>query len=725
MGKKFGKLAYQVILVVTMLLCAFIGLGTMTNAQDTVFAQVLSPSVRLSFLLLLVGLICAFLVLLYRALDRFSRRQLIAASIIMFAVMTGIFLIIFYNFRVVPFTDALNVQDTALYFAKTGKVPLTLSSLHGGYFGKYANNYFLTVVFRCYFKLCLILGIKDMYWPLILLSFAALMISVAFLYLTGILLGGIRKGTKLLALCVMNPLYYLLVLWVYTNVLSIPFMMAGIYFSLCIYRAKNARSRGIFCALTAIATVLGYYIRPISVIPVIAAAVCAFLWGLRGKRDMLRVLKCAVLCAVVAVVLFKAVGKLNDLHFAPVSGENFPVSHWLMMASHGDGKFNEQDVAYTMQFDTVEERSKADLKKTFENYRQFTATELISFLGQKMLAVWSCGDGGDLLKKVSQDNRMTKLYSWLAGSQADLFRIYGYGFRIATLFLMLAAIWNLIRKKEIDPAQFVILLSLFGGILFYCFWEVKSTYSLPFVYLMLAVASHGADVLAGSANVRQKGAHRALRPAATALSLICALGICVLTYRGIVRSNVTLRDWSLNSRKNASMNDITSDAKELTQEVYISKPFNCIVLSGSADEEAVQAGDSALLTIKNESGQVVFERTIEAGELTGKGYPKIETGEIVPNGREKFVIEIVKSDSCRGKMLFRCRSNRYLDMYDGILTVDGETHKSDLFLQIYKEYKGTWCSVRSARLLMGALALGILLLYLWMYLDARREKEIV
>lgn len=724
MGKKLGRLAYQTVLALMMVLCLIIGIGTVKSAQDKLFAKVLSPSLRLLFPLLIAGLSCLFVVLLYRALNRFSRGQLIAASAVMLGVMTGIFLVVFYNFRVSPYTDALLVQDTALYFAKTGKVPLTLNSLHGSYFGRYANNYFLTVVLRCYFKLCLLLGIRDMYWPLILLSYAALMVSVLFMYLTGVLLGGLRKGAKLLALCVMNPLYYLLVLWVYTNVLSIPFLTAGLYFGLRVWRAKNARSRGIFCVLTAIAAVLGYYIRPISAIPAIAFAVCAFLWGLRGKKNMLRALKCAALCAVIALVLFKAVGRLNDLHFAPVSGENFPVSHWLMMASHGDGKFDEQDVAYTMRFDTVAERSKADLKKTFENYGQFTAAGLASFLYRKILAVWSFGDGGDLLKKVSQDNRMTKLYSWLAGSQADLFRTCGYGFRIATLFLMFIAIWNLIRKKEIDPAQFVILLSLFGGILFYCFWEVKSTYSLPFIYLMLAVASHGADVLAVPANAREKETRGALRPAAAALSLVCALVVCALAYRGIIRSNVTLRDWSLNSKKNASMSDILPDARELelTQEVYLSKPFRSLVIAGDADETAVSAGDSALLTIRDESGQIVFERTIGARELKEKNYLRIETGEIVPDGREKFVIGITKSGDCQGRMFFRCRSNRYLDLYDGVLTVNGEKHKSDLFLQIFKEYEGPWCSVKTARILFGALALGILLLYLWMYLDAGRER---
>lgn len=724
MRKKFGTLAYQLILAVMMILCAFIAAGTVKNAQDELFAEVLSPSLRLIFPLLLAGLICVFLVLLYRRLNRLDRRQLIVASVAMFAIMTGIFLIIFCHFHVTPFTDALNVQDTALYFAKTGKVPLTPSALHGNYFGKYANNYFLVVVLRCYFKLCLLLGIQDMYGPLIFLSFAALMTSVVFMYLTGVLLGGLQRGVKLLALCVMNPLYYLLVLWVYTNVLSIPFMMACVYFSLRVYKAKNARTRGLFCVLTAIAAIFGYYIRPVSVIPIIAVFACAFLWGLRDKKNMIRVLKCALVCAATAIVLFKAVGSLNELHFSAVADQNFPITHWLMMASHGSGKRTDADVRYTMQYDSVEERSKADLAKTIENYSQYSVPELISFFHQKMLAVWTSGDGGDLLRKVSQDTKMSGLYSWLVGSQSDLFRTYAYAFRIVTLFLMMLAIWEHLGRMEVDPARFLFLLSLFGGILFYCFWEVKSTYSLPFVYVMLLVAVHGADALADATPAVRKKL-RGKRIQASAVSLLFILGICVLIYNDIVHSNVILQDWTLNSRRGASMNDLCPDAKELelTQEFFASKPFNTIVLAGNADEAAVEAGDCAQLTIKNESGQTVFERNIEARELMESSYLTIKTGEIVPDGKEKFVIGLTKSDQCRGRMYFRCRSNRYLDMYDGVLTANGEEHKSDLFLQIYNEYEGAWCSVKTARILTGVLVLGILLLYLWIYLDARGDTK--
>lgn len=702
-----------------LIFCIFIGMGTIGNVQNNVFQQVLSPSVRTFFPILISVLICLFLVLLFRAFDRFGRGQLIAASIVMLGIMTAIFLIIFCSFKIIPFTDALHVQEAALSFVNGGELPMTAATPRGSYFLKYPNNYFLVVILKCYFQLCLALGIQDTYWPLIVLSFAALMAAVVFMYLTGVLLGGLRKGAKLLALCVMNPLYYLLVFWVYTNELSIPFMMAGIYFSLRIYKAKGVWSRRIFCVLTAIVAIFGYYIRPTAVIPIIAAAGCAFLWSLRGKKNAGIVFRCAVLCAIIAVILFKAIGMVNDAHFSMDENGQFPVTHWIMMGSHGSGRHNKGDVQYTMQFDTLEERSKAALAKAIENYKNQTGTGLLSFMYDKMLVMWSYGDGGDLLNKVQQDINMTELYSYVLGDQADLFKTYAYAYRIVTVFLIIIAIWNLLGKKRIDPPQFLFILSFFGGILFYSFWEIKSTYGLPFIYNMLLIGEYGGEVLVQRIPEKRENRRSGRSSQIAAVGLVCALSICVLAYNDIINSKKVLREWSYNNQVETSMSDICPNEEEveLTQEVYISKPFNHIRIAGNANRQAVDDGASAQLTILNGDGNVVFERTITAQELFRKGYPIIDTGKIIPNGREKFTICLRKSSSGDERLYFRCRNNQYIDIYEGVLKVNGEQYRNDLFLQVYNEYEGPWCSVRTARLLMGALVLAILLLYLWMYLD--------
>jgi len=65
--------------------------------------------------------------------------------------------VILANFRSVPITDALHVQNCAMYFAVSGEHTLSADSVFAGYFGKYANNYFITILFTWFFQVLIFL----------------------------------------------------------------------------------------------------------------------------------------------------------------------------------------------------------------------------------------------------------------------------------------------------------------------------------------------------------------------------------------------------------------------------------------------------------------------------------------------------------------------------------------------------------------------------------------
>ncbi len=312
-----------------------------------------------------------------------------------------------------------------------------------------------------------------MYGPLLLLTILGIMTAVLFMYLIGVRIGGIRTGAKILALCVLNPIYYVLVLWVYTNVISIPFMMAVIYFGVCMYQEKR-RGYWIFaCVLEGISSAVGYFIRPTAVIPLIAFVICAVLWAVKCKENVRRLVKYSIVCVIMAALVFSGISKLNDRFFSSVTDENFPVTHWLMMGSHGEGMHNYPDVNYTKSFETKKEKTHATVKKLISHYKEHGQAELVSFFYDKLVFSWSFGDGIEIIPKVSQDLKQTKLHSWIMGNRMDLFRLYCYAFRIANMILILIALWDLLKMKGIDAYQFVFVLSLFGGMLFYCLWRLR------------------------------------------------------------------------------------------------------------------------------------------------------------------------------------------------------------------------------------------------------------
>lgn len=93
-----------------------------------------------------------------------------------------------------------------------------------------------------------------------------------------------------------------------------------------------------------------------------------------------------------------------------------------MMASHGDGEHNKEDYAYTHQFRTKEEKTQATVDRMIKNYKSYSFSELMAFEQKKLMVSWYYADGGDLIEKISQDQKNTPLYTWILGSRFDLFR---------------------------------------------------------------------------------------------------------------------------------------------------------------------------------------------------------------------------------------------------------------------------------------------------------------
>lgn len=716
--KKCNNLFYKIIVSVTFFMSIFIYIGAITNAHDHVFINVFSSAMRFTMPVMLAAIICLFIAILYRSFDTFSRRQLIVSAGIMFCIMTLIFVIILYNFCSIPYSDARNVQDMAMYFAKTGKHSVGIDAPHAVYFEKYSNNYFLTIVFVYLFKAFLKLGICDVYATLQIMTAIGIMTATVFMYLIGMKICGLCGGVKVLLLCVLNPVYYVLILWVYTNVISIPFMMAVIYFGICIYKEKRKNYLICYCILEAVSSVIGYFVRPTVVIPLIALVICAFLRGCAARNSMHRLLKCSVICVVTGAILFQMISKLNDSYFYTVSEGNYPITHWLMMGSHNDGRHNIADVKYTKSFDTKKEKTEATIKKTIENYRSHRWSGLISFLGDKLLFSWGLGDGDEIILKASQDKKQTKLYSWVIGDRKDLFRLYCYSFRIANVCLIMIALWELLKKKEIDAYQFLFVLSLFGGILFYCFWEVKGSYTAPFIYIMLLIGMSGGDLLAHkiAESCKQITATQEYSRAGLFVIVSCIACVCIVSYYKMTDTDILRQDRSLYCSMGNSTGIVAdNEVSEVSQEFYTSKPMNRIVFGIRTGKRTSDLNVGYQVILLEEDKREVYKGEIYAKDIRSDGTIVLEMEEIVPRRKKKYTLQFHKIYGMEGMLYFQQQSNAYMDTYEGTLTVNGKKRMNDMHLQVYKEYESKWCSKQVAFIINGGIFVAAFLMFLWLW----------
>ncbi|MCD8106109.1 MAG: hypothetical protein LUF35_14215 [Lachnospiraceae bacterium] len=690
--------------------------GTIYTAQAELFADILSSGLRLILPIILAVLICLIVILFFQWMNGFSDRSLFICSGILFAGMSVGMVVILANFRSVPITDALHVQNCAMYFAVSGEHTLSADSVFAGYFGKYANNYFITILFTWFFQVLIFFKIDSICLALEILAAVGILAATLFVWLIGKRICGLKFAVKVLFLCVLNPLYYLMILWVYTNTLSIPFMMAVFYFGVCAYQSADIRRRMFDCVLMTLFAVAGYFIRATVIIPVIAFAICAVLWSSRDKKRWRIVLPCVILCIFAGSVFYKAVTSLNESYFSTVSDNTFPVTHWLMIGSQGERMHDSNATDYTLSFESKEEKTKATLQKTIENYKAFTPTSFVNFLYNKLMISWSYADAELLGGRLAQDTLQTKLYIWVLGDKSDFLSLYAYAFRIATMFLMIFSLYQRLKTRSWNLPWFVSVLTFFGAILFYSIWEVKTSYQCPFLYYLLLIAADGGELLTKKVERIRQNYCRKLRPLQIYAILASILCIFVVSYHAMTTSVVTLHDWSVwcGDSSDTAMLTLKKDGQTITQEFYTSKTFSWIRLLGGTDEEAAEAGSCFRISLLDESGEMIYTGDYSVSEFDSVGQIVINIDEIVPDGRQKYTLQIEKTTDDSGKIYFRRLKNYYIDSYEGNLTVNGDIRTYDLHIQVGYLYSSIYLSRKFGLLLFGGLFLGLLACCAWL-----------
>ena len=591
-------------------------IGTVTTTQEKVFSRILTPSVKYALLALLTLTVGGGYIQLFRAMNRMKKRELIILSVIMAVIMLGIHGILLLSLDPYSSSDAYNMQDMALYLAKTGVRQVTGDAPHAEYYGYYSNNYFLTIVLSKYMKLMLALGIADMYKPLHFLGTASVLITTLFLYLTGVRVAGMKGGAGVLAFCVGNPLYYLMSFWLYSNTCSLPFTAGVVYFAVRLFYEKNRTDRIVSSVLLAVCAVVGYFIRATAVIPLIAFILCYGVEVTAGKRNIRQAAQNLAVLALVGTVLAYGMNTWNQSYFSQISDQNIPVTHWIMMASHGNGKYNKEDLNYTTSFETKEEKKEATLEKIKENYGSYTPGELKEFLHKKLLTSWCFADGGDLRSRISQDRKYTRVYTWLVGDKAEVFRMYCYAFRLACLGLVMAGFWSLIRKKEMSVYPVFYAVSLFGGICFYSFWEVKNTYGMPFVMFLLLLGAYGTQCIVPEKVDIEYLDSRFSFGWKKAVLLIMVVSISVLSVNQMHHAKSRYRDWTVRCTNRMTRENIGyTDQLNVEQTFYASKPFSRIGVEMKYKTENPAPDDMVTMMLMDDKRQEVYREKIPADQI--------------------------------------------------------------------------------------------------------------
>lgn len=666
----------KVILFVCLLSVIWIMHGTLLNISG--FS--LGTSDNTSFIAFLGIFIAAQLILLliaaFRVIDRIREEKQRWITMALFGGMVLIFILLLSQLHPRPTEDSFDDLDTAMYILDNGAV--TKDPIHNciKYF---KNNHTLVLLFTIIFRLFEFLGLeKDVLFPLYVLNVAAVLMAAWLAWRIVKITCGISAANKALLLCVLNPIYYGIIFWIYSLLYSIPIMLGIIYIGILLYRSRKIGKAILYGGLLGLLTVLGYAIRPTSFFPMIA--------GLILMPYMLKTLsrfKKVLLMGGVGFILAAGISGIvihtaENTYFSEVKESNYPIWYWLSMGSHGNGDLstNDEDWELAKYTEGYAERSAVLKQRTIDNYKKLGITGVIKLWLAKTQTTWSDGYS-------SQNSRMNYgeidsiLYELIAGEKNLPYQLYSQAYRLVLeLGFVLFCISHL-SGRRMKNIHFILLITFLGGLFFHMLWEAKDIYSAQFLHIMIILASEGIEekLEPGSRRTedRKNGRHF-LIPVYISVTLFAAV-IWVMLFQ----TELTFEYSRIHTMTNNRVNTALYLAESISQDFYVSAPFNKLVFMAKADPDAEVYSEYSV-KLYDSGGTLLLDEVVKEDQIKSKRI-SIEVKKIHTDSHYRLYID--KLDPDKGDILFYTKSPYYFDSYNGSLSVNGsENYTSDLNMDV-------------------------------------------
>lgn len=497
---------YRFCLYLTAIFCCNIfvlSLLTLEN-KDKIISELNQNIIFVLTIVLFSIFLIALFVFIYHKLPSGPKiNHIMSISLFTLMLILQILFLLFVSHPMLT-ADAATVQSQALAMLNTqhGQLDLNIP-----YFQDYANNHFFVILLYYFYSLLKLFGITNIWLPTIILNVLCLDLGIFISYLSVKKIKSHTLANYFLVLCIFCPTTYVWLTYAYTNIFSIPFVMGVLYLFLCIRESTFEKKTVIYCVLLGICMVLGYLIRPTTILPIIAVILFYIIKYFKKKRSALIKGSIILMACVLTFLSYKAI---QSKHIAgDYAQKSFPITHWIMMGLKGDGGFNPKDRQYTQSFTTKKAKKDANLKVIKERLVSMGGVGYLGLVERKLERVWAWGED-DAFNKARYAKDYPPLYEYVLGSQSFWFKMYMQAFRAITFFFILFSIFRQIRKKECQDI-FLYTLTLLGAILFFILWEANVKYNICFLYLCLILMSDGVQTVSEKAYLWQHK-HTALKP---------------------------------------------------------------------------------------------------------------------------------------------------------------------------------------------------------------------
>ena len=457
--------------------------------------------------LLFIGIAAAIAVRMMKR-KTFSRMEKHGLFPIIWLISFVVMIILAFNLKVDMYNnwDYGKVLRSAYEWATEGKITAF------EYYIRYPNNQFLLLMISIIIKLVLqVVPSADIYFCqdiTIVINIVMIQLAVG---LTHIIAGKIldRKALLLSDLFVAgcSPLY-LYASMMYTDTVALLPLMLLIY---CLITGEEKlqnnqkKSAVLYFFMGGILASVGYYVKLTIIFFCIGFLIYTFL-----KWPWKRWAICILCMAAGFLIAYAGTKKLitlqSDYTAEQYDTYQFPYVHWVMMSLGPNGRYNQDDVDYTLSFNSMDEKKQADMKVIKERIDAMGPIGLMEHgLYEKVYHAWTqgalCGD--DYVHRQPLSTGMIRQIFALDGKYYHGYLLYAQAYWLLMILGMVLAVVRYFRNREMRQIH-SIEITIFGLFVFLLLWESNPRYLMHFLLMFCVVSAYGYGIIRNKEQYSEK-----------------------------------------------------------------------------------------------------------------------------------------------------------------------------------------------------------------------------
>lgn len=380
------------------------------------------------------------------------------------------------------------------------------------YFSIYPNNLLLVFIYSVLLRMNDLVGTPISNGIIILAVFQCVLITMA-----GVLLFQCAKRfVETRVAWVAYAFYFILVgisPWImipYSDSSGLIFPIALLYLYIRFKEVEDIKKKTLTIFSMVVLGYIGYYIKPMAVIVLIAIAcieITEFIRGLVEKREVeIKRLGIYFVTIIIGLILSVILGTtaVQSMNFPVVTDIVLGGPYHILLGLNTDtnGGYNQEDFDFATSFATGEEMSQAVTQEILNRIKEFGVTGLGEHFVKKSARTFYDGTmgwgGGETFYTEIFPQRAGKLCPLLRAiyydnSQGYLYEYHAFLRQILWFAVLIGSLFAVGIKENMNTQKKVLVLSVLGLMLFIMVFEAHARYVFTFVpiYIVLAVIGFG------------------------------------------------------------------------------------------------------------------------------------------------------------------------------------------------------------------------------------------